>query len=194
MGKYVWPSDIVAASHWYLRMLRQLGRSASLSDFMDAFAADPDFASSPDRRFVQTGLYRLQRQGLITKTGTYNSAQYSINHTGIKRLERLSFLDKSRQAVPSTWDGRWRLVLFDIPEELRESRYQIRRLLKELGFRQLQLSVWLHPMPVLDGFKAIREAYGIEEHLLLIEAADFTPPPLMLAAFRKQYPQLTTTP
>lgn len=43
------------------------------------------------------------------------------------------------------WDGRWRLVLFDLPETRNKQRVKLRRVLKDLRFGYLQNSVWLSP-------------------------------------------------
>lgn len=43
------------------------------------------------------------------------------------------------------WDGRWRLVLFDLPETMNKQRVRLRRVLKDLKFGYLQNSVWLSP-------------------------------------------------
>ena len=56
------------------------------------------------------------------------------------------------------------------PEKFRRERNMVRELIKQLGFLQLQQSVWAHPLPCLEQFKKIRDAYGIESHLLLLEA------------------------
>ncbi|HEY5551230.1 MAG TPA: hypothetical protein VIK52_05040 [Opitutaceae bacterium] len=45
------------------------------------------------------------------------------------------------------WDGRWRLVLFDIPENQRTVRTRLSRGLRQLGFGYLQNSVWVSPDP-----------------------------------------------
>ena len=43
------------------------------------------------------------------------------------------------------WDGRWRLVIFDVPEKLRKGRDALREKLKDLGFYELQKSVFIFP-------------------------------------------------
>lgn len=43
------------------------------------------------------------------------------------------------------WDGKWRMVLFDLPETLRWLRLRIRRMLKDAHFGNLQNSVWITP-------------------------------------------------
>lgn len=43
------------------------------------------------------------------------------------------------------WDGKWRIVLFDIAELNRKVRDMLRRKLKELGFGMFQQSVYISP-------------------------------------------------
>ncbi len=43
------------------------------------------------------------------------------------------------------WPGKWFLVIFDVPEEQRNKREYLRKLLKEIGFYQYQQSVYVFP-------------------------------------------------
>ena len=46
------------------------------------------------------------------------------------------------------WDGKWRMVVFDLPEEKRSLRNELRRELRAARFGGLQGSVWISPDPV----------------------------------------------
>ena len=46
------------------------------------------------------------------------------------------------------WDGLWRMVVFDVPEQSRSMRHHLRRRLREAGFGCLQGSVWIRPDPL----------------------------------------------
>jgi CRISPR-associated endonuclease Cas2 len=46
---------------------------------------------------------------------------------------------------PKIWDKKWRVVIFDIPEEKRHRRDLLRRKLQELNFIQIQKSVYVYP-------------------------------------------------
>lgn len=46
------------------------------------------------------------------------------------------------------WDGEWRMVVFDLPEEKRSLRNELRRELRAARFGGLQGSVWVSPDPV----------------------------------------------
>lgn len=60
-------------------------------------------------------------------------------------LARLASSDKK---LKMKWDGKWRLIIWDIPESSSGQRNKIRYFLKNLGFYQLQLSVFVRPHPL----------------------------------------------
>ena len=68
------------------------------------------------------------------------------------------------------WDGKWRLVLFDLPMERHVQRGRLRRYLRARGFGYLQGSVWVTPDP-MRGEREILSGGEINvEALLLLEA------------------------
>lgn len=115
------------------------------------------------------------------------SAQLEVTTKGLNALNNIVF-EAIRDHKP--WDKHWRIVIYDIPESKRLARNRIRQLLKDLGFKQLQASVWVHPLPCLKQFQIIRKTYGIDQHLLLLEAADSEDFDKLRNAFSGQYPQL----
>ncbi len=55
------------------------------------------------------------------------------------------------------WDGRWRMVVFDVPERRRRIRNRLRAVMLEIGFVRLQDSVWVYPYDCED-FVALLKA------------------------------------
>jgi len=55
------------------------------------------------------------------------------------------------------WDGRWRMVVFDVPERRRLIRTRLRGVMGEIGFVRLQDSVWVYPYDCED-FMALLKA------------------------------------
>lgn len=51
------------------------------------------------------------------------------------------------------WDGKWRIITFDVPEENKEDRYFLRENLKWLGLEELQKSVWISPHDIEKEFR-----------------------------------------
>lgn len=46
------------------------------------------------------------------------------------------------------WDGKYRAIVFDIPEVTRHERRFLRMELKHMGFKELQKSIWIYPYDV----------------------------------------------
>lgn len=182
MGKYIWPRQLGEATLWYLRIL-----SGKQKLSIDALMAEQTRwnVRHYNRSQMRRQLKFMTDRGLVAKTGSYRNAKYQITSYAINRFEGLKM---SKLQAESPWDRKWRIVFFDIPESNRGARDQIRRLLKELGFRQLQLSVWVHPLPCLDYFNEIQQAYGISEHLFLAKASGINIPQSIVSHFQRQYP------
>jgi DNA-binding transcriptional regulator PaaX len=119
---------------------------------------------------VEKTINGLYRKGWVEKVETSEGIRVRITERGrhnvlIFNLEKL---------VPKTgiWDGKWRVVFFDIEEIHRNKRWQLRRYLKKLGLRQMQESVWIGPYDVRDEVKYLREVLEIPHNVkmgLLLE-------------------------
>jgi phenylacetic acid degradation operon negative regulatory protein len=93
-------------------------------------------------------LQRLEKRQMIEKQSNDNRNRlYRLTQAG--RIHALGGCDPEASWNRS-WDGRWRLVLFDVPESCRARRNQLRRYLKSRGFGYLQNSAWITPDPVKD--------------------------------------------
>lgn len=71
-------------------------------------------------------------------------------------------------------DGKWRMISFDIPEEIRKTRNQFRSAIKRVGFRQVQLSLWACPFVKADQVIKIIDYYKVGEYVayLIVEKTD----------------------
>jgi len=72
-------------------------------------------------------------------------------------------IDSLEIKKPKKWDGKWRIVVFDIIEMKKIHREAFRGKLKELGFRPLQKSVWIHPFNCKDEINLLRKFFGLTE-------------------------------
>lgn len=68
------------------------------------------------------------------------------------------------------WDGVWRVVIFDIPEDRRRIRDQFRRKLKHWGFKNWQQSVWVTKNDVTDKLRSLIEELGIGQWVAVMES------------------------
>lgn len=68
-----------------------------------------------------------------------------------------------------TWDGVWRVVIFDIPEKERKYRWALRDKLTRLGFGKLQKSAYISPYPLLSPINRFASDLGIRQYLRFME-------------------------
>lgn len=103
---------------------------------------------------------RLAKRGWVQLSQKGEKTIVSITKEG--KTEYLKFnLDKMTIKKPKRWDGLWRIVSFDIPEEHKIAREALRDLLKRLGFYRLQKSVFIHPYDCKKEIEFIKEVYEI---------------------------------
>lgn len=85
--------------------------------------------------------YYLIRNGYIKLIDKNNERFIKITKKGELKI----LLEKSRLKKTAPWDRKWRVVIFDIPEESRDLRDRFRKLLKTYNFKKLQNSVFISP-------------------------------------------------
>lgn len=110
----------------------------------------------------------LEKQRLIEAAPNTSEVRlYRLTTQG--RLQALGGRDpQARWSRP--WDGRWRLVLFDVPIARNSHRKRLRRYLQERGFGCLQGSVWVTPDPLEEERHILAGAKVDVESLLLLDA------------------------
>ena len=68
------------------------------------------------------------------------------------------------------WDGRWRMVAFDIPERRSRTRAHLRVVMREIGFVRLQDSVWVYPYDCEDFIALLKAELKIGKAILYVIA------------------------
>jgi len=90
------------------------------------------------------GISQLKKRGFIK--------EYKKGDERYLTLTRKGKLEVARHALRArrlgSWDGKWRIIIFDIPEATRKDRNFLRKQLKWLGFFELQKSVWIFPYEI----------------------------------------------
>jgi len=110
---------------------------------------------------IRASAYYLKKRGLIEYIKDENGViTVKITNNGKKYLKKFD-IDNMILNKPNKWDGKWRLVMFDIPEKAKKAREALRYKLKELDFLRLQDSVWVTPYPCDDEIRFLREIFNI---------------------------------
>ena len=68
-------------------------------------------------------------------------------------------------------DGKWIMIMYDIPEKKKRQRFFLRRDLKELGYKKLQNSIWICPYNVYKETEKVIGGYLLNSYvkIFLIE-------------------------
>ncbi len=117
---------------------------------------------------VKRSLRNLENKDLVVKVKTAAGPKWQLTAKGQKTFEKNN-LDQIKIAKPAVWDGKWRIVIFDIPENLRWTRHILRRKLKELGFTLIQKSAFTVPWPCLEEINKLVEVLNLSPHVKFIE-------------------------
>lgn len=94
-------------------------------------------------RYLEGVVGKLQKQKLIRVYYDRGEPMARLTPKGEAVLARHVLSERLRQ--PQKWDGKWRVVIFDIHEFKRTTRDRIRKNIAHFGFLKLQNSVWVFP-------------------------------------------------
>ena len=116
------------------------------------------------RYLRRKGLVELRQEGhdvalKLTKEGKKRAGKYQIDDLAIEK--------------PKKWDGKWRIIIFDIPATSNTIRDIFRRKLKEFGFYRLQKSIWVFPFECREEIQLLRDFLEVgQKQIIYIEAMD----------------------
>ncbi|MFZ2303695.1 MAG: hypothetical protein WAV98_02825 [Minisyncoccia bacterium] len=95
---------------------------------------------------------------VLSKEGKRLALTYDIENMGIKE--------------PSHWDGKWRIVMFDVPEKFKKTREALRMHFKNMGFYEFQKSVFVHPYHCAREIEYLMEFYQARKYVRFIVAGE----------------------
>ncbi len=115
-----------------------------------------------NKRNIISAFKRLEKRGCIDIKMVRNQIYIHLTKEG-KKLAGWTQIDALKIKRPKRWDGKWRLVIFDISQLKKFYREVFRGKLKELGFYPLQKSVWVYPFACCDEIELLRDFFGLSE-------------------------------
>lgn len=110
----------------------------------------PSIKRAQLRARYRTALGRLAALGYVTFEKRDGKSYARITDAGRKKLVFELEKQKLDLSKKRRWNGRWRVIIFDVPERRRRTRDRLRVLMRELGFVRLQDSVWVFPYDCED--------------------------------------------
>ncbi|ALV39809.1 hypothetical protein AU252_00395 [Pseudarthrobacter sulfonivorans] len=128
--------------------LRYAGSEVRLADITELLAVFDIEAAT-----VRVNLSRLRKEGWFTTRRIGRETVYSLTP------HMLEILNEGRERIfrrrDETWQGRWTMAIYQVPEAERAVRDQLRKQLAWHGFGQLSPSTWLSPHDLISEVREI---------------------------------------
>ncbi|HWO96994.1 MAG TPA: phenylacetic acid degradation operon negative regulatory protein PaaX [Bacillus sp. (in: firmicutes)] len=112
---------------------------------------------------VRAAISRMNKQGWVTARKEKNKSYYYLTEQGINRMEEAA--ERIFKLQPQKWDGKWRILMYSIPEEKRSLRDEMRQELIWSGFGSMANSCWVSPNILEKQVYAIIEKYNISPYV-----------------------------
>jgi len=114
------------------------------------------------KKKIYDTFWRLRKQGCIDIKKVDHQFYIRLTKEGKKKAGWMQ-IDDLKIKKPKKWDEKWRIVIFDISHLKKFYRDLFRGKLKELGFYQLQKSVWIHPFDCRDEIELLKDFFALTE-------------------------------
>lgn len=111
----------------------------------------------------------LERREFIKIIRKNGEEVVEITTKGRKKLLNYDF-DDLTITNPKKWDGKWRLVIFDISNDKNKRRRLLSFKLLDLGFELWQKSIYIYPYPCANEIDFIRGFLAVGDEVKYIEA------------------------
>lgn len=133
------------------------------------------------RSALSKAIARLRKNGLVAQEKA-DQGEIILKLTDEGKAATLLMVEDNEQ-----WDGKWRVVIFDIPEQKRLIRDLFRRNLKKWGFKHLQKSVWISKKHVTEKIISYIKYLKIEDWVLVIESDKIGPNPINTPSIKRSF-------
>jgi len=149
-----------------------LGLSYSPSQYFKTFKKIRRDWSNINQRSFNRSIKKLSKDKLLEEQVlTDGSFKLVLTREGKRQAKILDLLGSSINfKKPKRWDGKWRVVLFDIPEKDKIFRNILRTHLYTLNFFKLQHSVFVSPLPLEKQVAELATLYSATPYVRIITA------------------------
>ncbi len=119
--------------------------------------------------YLRRTLRNLERQKLIEVSEKDGIGKVILTDNGKKKLLEMS-VENMFIRKPEKWDGKWRMIFYDVAREKNSVRDRFRAYLKAGGFYRWQKSVYLHAYPCEKEVDFLRNFLGISGEVRVVIA------------------------
>lgn len=107
-------------------------------------------------------IYYLKKKGLIDIENLKGKKAILLTKKGSERVLKISLKTAGKKYRA---DGKWQMIIFDIPEKKRRQRDFLRNSLLVLGYKMLQKSIWVCPYNVEKETERLLRDYSLDQYV-----------------------------
>jgi hypothetical protein len=113
-------------------------------------------------------IYYLKRKNYIKVENLRGRKGVVLTKEGLSKAVKASFKIEGKKKRK---DGKWIMLIFDMPSKNKKLRNLMRSILCNLGYKMLQQSVWITPYDVSDKTESYLQFYSLDKYvkIFLIE-------------------------
>ena len=115
------------------------------------------------RQHIKRAIKRLEERKLI-RARKEEDYPLMLTAEGEKKAREFDIEDVTI-FQPKKWDGKWRLVMFDVPEKHKRARQALSFQLTRLGLAEYQKSVYICPYPCKEEVDFVAEVFEIRRYI-----------------------------
>jgi DNA-binding transcriptional regulator PaaX len=114
-----------------------------------------------ERKIVSRRIKNGKEEFVVTKYGKTHIDKYLVSDLQIPLAKR--------------WDGKWRVIMFDIPEKNKGGRVRrdVSQQLRNIGMKAIQNSVFVSPFPCKEQIDTVINFFKVKQHFVYFEAETY---------------------
>ncbi len=120
-----------------------------------------------DRADFSERIKYLKRNGLISSFIEGKERYLEITPKGLKRIDEFK-AEPTEIKRPEKWDGKWRIVIFDVPNKRKSERDIFRHKITKIGLQPIQESVYVYPFECTEEITIFTGHLNISRHVLVM--------------------------
>lgn len=116
---------------------------------------------------INRSIKGLLSDGLVESFNSEHMQYFRLTPSGKQRLNNIA-LEGEGDLVSTRWDGYWRMIILDLPEDRKSEREALRYLLKKAGFVCVKNSVWISMYPYENLFTNIKNDLNLSTEMMIV--------------------------
>ncbi len=116
---------------------------------------------------IARSIKNLLSDGLVEAFNSDHNQYLRLTKEGKQKLNNIA-LECESSLISTHWDGYWRIILLDLPEDRKSEREALRYLLKKAGFICIKNSVWVSIYPYEHLFTNIKKDLNLTSEMMII--------------------------